>query len=81
MVISSVDATHVPFEIVQRKVFTPVVSPVTPEVGEEGVVTVADPAITDHAPVPTTGVFPARVAVGVLHKLWFGPAADVVGFA
>jgi hypothetical protein len=36
-------------------------SPVTPEVGEEVVVTVPDPEVIDHAPVPTDGVFPLSV--------------------
>ncbi len=57
------------------------VKPVTPEVGEAGVVTVAVPAITDQAPVPVAGVLPANVAVVVLHKVWSEPAADTVGEA
>jgi len=63
MVISSVDEVHGPFEMVQRKVLAPTLKPVTPEVGEEGVVTTPVPAITVHVPVPTAGVFPASVAV------------------
>ena len=59
---SSVDGAQTPFEIVQRKVFTPTLKPVTPDVGEAGVVTVAPPTMTVHAPVPTIGVFPASVA-------------------
>ena len=74
------DATQVPelFEIVHLKVFVPKANPVTPEVGEVGVVTVAPPAITVHTPAPTVGVFPASVAV-VEHTVWFGPAAESVG--
>ena len=53
-------------------------SPVTPEVGEAGVVIVAPPAITVQAPVPTVAVFPAKVAV-VPQTVWLEPAADVVG--
>ena len=49
--------------IVHTNVFAPTLSPVTPEVGSLGVVTVELPAITVHVPVPTVGVFPARVAV------------------
>jgi hypothetical protein len=78
MVISSVEGMHEPFEIVHRKVFTPTLKPVTPEVGEDGVVTVAVPEITVHIPVPATGVFPASVLV-VSQSVWSVPAADVVG--
>jgi len=49
--------------MVQRKVLTPTLRPVTPEVGEEGVVTTPVPAMTVQAPVPVVGVFPASVAV------------------
>src|SRR5258706_2571145 len=59
-------------------VFAPTDKLVTPEVGELGVVTVALPAITVHAPVPTVGVLPARVAV-VAHTSWSDPAFAVVG--
>ena len=59
----SLDAGHVPFVIVHTNVFAPTVKPVTPDVGELGVVTVALPAMTVHAPVPTVGVLPASVAV------------------
>ena len=64
MVIASVLGVQVPLLIVHTKVFTPVVKPVTPEVGEVGVVTVAVPAVTVQNPVPITGVFAAKVAVG-----------------
>ena len=63
MVIASVLGVQVPFVIVHTNVFTPVVKPVTPDVGELGVVTVAVPAVTVHAPVPVVGVFAANVAV------------------
>jgi hypothetical protein len=73
---------HTPLVIVQRKVTTaPNVNPVTPEVGEDGVVIVAVPVpgTTDHIPVPIVGVFPVKVVV-VAHaaKVWFGPATDLV---
>ena len=59
----SLDAGQEPLLIVQTNVFAPTDNPVTPEVGLLGVVTVALPAITVHAPVPTDGVLPASVAV------------------
>ena len=60
---SSVVGVHTPLEMVHRNVFTPKLNPVTPDVGDVGVVTTPEPAITVHAPVPTVGVFPASVAV------------------
>ena len=54
---------QVPFVIVQTNEFAPSVNPVTPDVGELGVVTVALPAITVHVPLPGEGVLPANVAV------------------
>ena len=69
---------QVPFVIVHTKVFTPVVNPVTPLVGELGVVTVAVPAVTVHSPVPTVGVFAASVAVAE-QIVWSAPAAATVG--
>jgi hypothetical protein len=76
----SLEAGHVPFVIVQTNVLAPSDNPVTPEVGEPGVVTVELPAITVHAPEPTVGALPARVAV-VSQTVWSGPAFDVVGFS
>ena len=78
MVIASVLGGQVPLVIVHTKVFTPVVNPVTPLVGDVGVVTVAVPAVTVHAPVPIVGAFAANVAVAE-HIVWSGPAADTVG--
>jgi len=60
--VSLVDG-HVPLLIVHTKELAPILNAVTPEVGLPGVVTDALPAIMVHAPVPTVGVFPARVAV------------------
>ena len=78
IVTSSKEDEQVPFEIVQRKVFTPTLNPVTPDVGEVGAVIVPPPAITVHAPVPTAGVFPASVAV-VAQTVWSIPATEIVG--
>ena len=58
------DEGHDPFEIVQTNVFAPTLIPVTPEVGEEGVVTIELPEITVHKPVPTNAMFPSSVAEG-----------------
>ena len=75
---SSEDDAQTPFEIVQRSTFIPKLNPVTPEVGEVGVVTIPVPEITVHIPVPTIGVFAARVAFGE-QTIWSGPAKVVVG--
>ena len=78
---ASVEAAHGALEIVQRRVAVPATAkPVTPEVGELGVVMVAVPETTVQFPVPTVGVLPARVAVvtpqaGLISE----PAAAVVG--
>jgi len=68
IVTSSLEGEQTPFEIVQRKVFIPTLNPVTPEVGEVGVVIVAPPVMTVHTPVPIRGVFPASVAI-VAHNV------------
>jgi hypothetical protein len=80
--ISSDVVGQTPLEVVHLKVEEePMVNPVTPEVGEDGVVTETVPESTDHDPVPTAGVFPARVDVVTLHKPWSEPALAVVGLA
>jgi hypothetical protein len=78
---SSVEV-QVPFVIVQRKVAgVPAVTPVTPEVGEEGVVIVAVPLTTLHEPVPVVAVFPASVKAVLLQFVWSLPAFAVVADA
>ena len=78
IVIVSVLGVQVPLVIVQTNVFTPVVKPVTPLVGLDGVVTVAVPAVTVQSPVPTVGALAANVAVGE-QIVWSAPAAATVG--
>src|ERR1051326_81391 len=78
MMTVSLDAGHEAFVTVQTKLFAPRDNPVTPDVGSEGVVTVALPAVTVHAPAPTVGVLPANVAVAA-QTVWSGPAFAVVG--
>ena len=78
MVMASALGVQVPLLIVQVNVFTPVVKPVTPLVGLAGVVTAPVPAVTVQSPVPTVGVFAAKVEVGE-QIVWSAPAADVVG--
>ena len=79
---SALEEGHTPLEMVQRKVAdVPGSNPVTPEVGEEGVVVVAEPATTDQAPVPIPGELPAKVVVVTLHKVCAGPASATVGRA
>jgi hypothetical protein len=63
---SSVDV-QAPFVIVHRSVaVVPTGTPVTVEVGDEGVVTVAVPVTTVHKPVPVTGALPASVKFPLL---------------
>jgi len=81
IITSSVEGVQGGLEIVHRKVAVPgTAKPVTPEVGEEGVVMVAVPDTTLHAPVPIVGVFPAKVAVVTPQAGFISePAAAVVG--
>jgi len=82
MVIVSLEVVQTPFEMAHSScALAPMTSPVTPEVADEGVVTVAVPEITVHVPLPVAGAFPAKVAIVTLHKFWSGPAAEVVGDA
>jgi hypothetical protein len=80
---SSVEGVQGALEIVHRKVAVPgTAKPVTPDVGEPGLVIVAVPETTVHKPVPVTGVLPAKVAVvtpqaGVISE----PAFAAVGGA
>ena len=81
IITSSVEAVQEELDIVQRKVAVPgTAKPVTPEVGEDEVVIVAVPETTDHAPVPTVAVLPAKVAVVTPHAGFISePALAVVG--
>jgi hypothetical protein len=63
IVTSSKEGGQVPFVIVQRNTFVPTLSPVTPELGEVGETSVPVPETSVHVPVPTDGVFPARVVL------------------
>ena len=59
---SSADAVQGALLMVQRRVaLLPAGTPVTVEVGEEGVVIVAVPLTTLQLPVPTVAVLPANV--------------------
>ena len=51
---------QVPFEMVQRKIFGPALSPFTGDEGDAALVIVPVPEINVHAPVPIAGVFPAN---------------------
>jgi len=79
---SSVEGVQGELEIVQRSVAVPATAkPVTPEVGEVGVVMVAVPETTDHTPVlGGVAVLPANVAMVTPQAgFWSGPAAAMVG--
>jgi hypothetical protein len=78
---SSSVAVHGLLEMVHLRVaLVPAGTPVTPEVGEPGVVTVAVPLVTDQAPVPIVAVLPARVKLPLSHLVWSAPAFATVGF-
>lgn len=76
----SLDGAHGPLEIVQTKVVTPVLNPVTAEEGLEGVLTLPLPAITVQAPVPEIAESPASTAL-VVQTCWSVPALATVGGA
>jgi hypothetical protein len=65
MMTVSLEGVHDPLLIVQTKLFAPTLSPVTPDEGDDGVVTVPPPERTLQAPVPTVGVLPANVLLVV----------------
>lgn len=58
----SVDGLQIPFDIVQTKILSPILSPVTVEVGDVDAVTTPEPLTNDQAAVPTLGALPASVA-------------------
>ena len=69
IITSSNDDAQAPLLMVHLNVaLEPIVKPVKPDVGDDGVVIVAVPATTLQLPVPTAGVLPARVAVVTLHR-------------
>ena len=78
---SSVEAVHGELAIVQRSVAVPgIAKPVTPDVGEFGLVMVAVPETTVQVPVPVVGVLPAKVTLLILHAGDISdPALAVVG--
>ena len=63
VIVTSSNETQTPLVIVHLKTFAPTPNPVTPDVGLPGVVIVPVPLTNVHNPVPTVGVFPAKVAV------------------
>ena len=80
MVIWSVlGAPHGPLLMDHCSMTVPGPRPVTPVLGDPGVVIVAVPLTTDQLPVVgASGVFAASVAMpGTLHTLWSGPAFAV----
>ena len=69
MITVSVDAVHGLLLMVHTNVtVVPATKPVTPDVGELGVVMVAVPNATVHKPVPKAGVLADKVVVPELHK-------------
>jgi hypothetical protein len=80
LLIATVDeeAGHKPLEMVHWKTLTPILKAVMPDVGDEGDVIIPLPETKLQAPVPITGVLPAKVAV-VAHTVCDTPAFEIVG--
>lgn len=82
MIVTLLMLVQAPLVMVHLKVaLVPTTNPVTPDTGSDGVVIVAVPDTTLHAPIPVTAVFPAKVVVVTLHKFCAAPALAVVGGA
>ena len=75
----SFEGVQVPLVIVHSKTFAPIDKPVTADVGDDTVVTIAPPEITAQFPDPNIGELAAKVAIVVLHKVWSFPAFAIVG--
>ena len=70
--------THVPFEMVQRNSFIPILKPVIVVVGKVGFVIIPVPETIVHKPVPTIGVLAFKVvAAEQIRKS--APAFAIVG--
>ena len=67
MVIVLVVLEQVPADVIDHcKIFVPKLKLVTVEFGNNELVIIPVPDITDHVPTPVVGVFAANVAVGEL---------------
>ena len=67
--------------IVHANTLVPKPKPVIVVVGKRELVMTPLPETNDHVPTPTVAVFAAIKALGlVIHKVWFGPAAAILGF-
>jgi hypothetical protein len=76
--ITSSNTEHGPSVTVHRKVAeVPSGTPVTADVGDDGVVIDADPATTVQSPLPEVGVLPAKVNDPLPHCAWSAPALAV----
>ena len=73
VILTSSEVLHIPFEIVQRKIFSPLLKPLTTVFGSFALSNDAAPTTTVHKPIPTAGVLPWRVVVS-RHIAWSIPA-------
>jgi hypothetical protein len=74
----SEEGGQAPLAIVQRSTFAPALNPVTVVFGSFEFANEPEPLTTLHVPIPTVGVFAAKVADDP-HTVWSGPALAVVG--
>ena len=71
---------QLPLLAVQRSTFVPLAKPVTVLTGDNELVIVPLPEITDQVPMPALSVLAAKTVVGLpMQSVWFGPAIAVAG--
>lgn len=81
MVIVATEGVQAPLETAHWNTLFPTPSPVTAETGEEGVVILPVPEMSDQDPVPKAGTVALNVEAVVPQRVWSGPALATEGGA